>query len=160
MGTVAVQFRSQTGPSLQAWMASTGPAEHSPSCQPRYCVCSWPSGRLAGSLEHLRIPGTPVHQSRHPRCIPPISSRLLEALCGGNHSRRSWTCPRHRSGSQRRPHRLTRWHGQRQTLAWLGIKRAHGIICHGSTFFFFLPNILQCLPNLIKSLNTILLILQ
>lgn len=110
--------------------------EHSPSCRPRCCVCSWLSGRLAGSLGHLRIPGTPARRSQHPRCIRPISSHLLEVLCGGSHSRRSWTCPRHRSGLQRRPPLPMRWHGQRQTLAWLGIDRVHGIIRQHNTFCF------------------------
>lgn len=105
------------------------PAEHSPSSRPRCCVCSWLSARPDGSLERLRIPGTPTHQSRHPRCIHPISSPLLEALCGGSHSRRWWTCPRRRSGSQQRQRRLTRWRGQTQTPVWLGRSRSHVVTC-------------------------------
>lgn len=134
---------------MQAWMTSSGPSEHSPSSQPRCCVCSWLSGHPAGSLGHLRIPGTPARRSQHPHCTPPISSHLLEVLCGGSHSRRLWTCPRHRSGSQRRPPLPTRWHGQRQTLAWLRINRVGGIISQGNTFVF-LPNLLQHHLNLIK----------
>lgn len=149
--------RSQIGPCMLAWTTSSGPAGHSPSCRPRCCVCSWPSGRLAGSLGHLRIPGTPARRSRHPRCIPPISSHLLEVLCGGSHSRRSWTCPQHRSASRRRPPLPRRWHGQRRTLAWLGINRVHGIISQRHTFVF-LPNLLQHHLNLMNKQEVILLI--
>lgn len=135
-------------------MTSSGPAGHSPSCPPRCCVCSWLSGRPAGSLGHLRIPGTPAHRSRRPRCIPPISSHLLEVLCGGSHSRRSWMSPRHRSGLRRRPPLPTRWHGQRQTLAWLGINRAHGVISQGNALVF-LPNILHHHLNIIEKQKVI-----
>lgn len=133
--------------------------EHSPSCRPRCCVCSSLSGRLAGSLGHLQIPGTPGLQSRHPRCIPPISSHLLGVLCGGSHSHRSWTCPRHRSGSQRRPPRPRRWRGQRQTLVWLGTNRARGVISQGDTFVF-LHNLLQHHLNLNKKQKVVLFIFR
>jgi len=142
---------------MQAWTTTSGLAEHSPSCRPRCCVCSWLSGHLAGSLERLRTPGTPARQSRHLRCIPPISSHLLEVLCGGSHSRRWWMCPRHRSGLQRRPPLLTRWRGRRQTLAWLGIKRVHAVISQDDAFVF-LPNLLQ--HHLIKKQKVILFIFQ
>lgn len=139
---------------MQAWTTSSGPAGHSPSCRPRYCVCSWLSGHLAGSLGRLRILGTPAHRSQHPRCIPPISSHPLEVLYGESHSRRLWMCPQHRSGLQRRPPLLMRWHGQRQTLVWLGINRVHGIISQHNTFVF-LPNLLQHHLNLIKKQKVI-----